>query len=90
VNFLLCGAQHEFQTAVHRYLEKALPAKRLHELFDSEGVHDANLWRGLAEIGVTGLLAGTAYDGLGLLMIDAAIVAETLGHAATPLPYLGH
>jgi alkylation response protein AidB-like acyl-CoA dehydrogenase len=52
--------------------------------------HDPELWRGLAEMGVTGLAIPDAYGGAGLEILDLALAAETLGAAALPGPFLGH
>ena len=58
----------------------------------SEGAaqFNADLWRSLAELGLPQLIVPEDYGGLGLGMIDLAIVAEQLGTYAAPVPFLGH
>lgn len=90
MQFLLSAQQLEIQGAVQRYFDRALPGARLHEIADSDAGFDSRLWQGFAVIGGAGLLAAERYGGLGLELIDAAIVAEALGRAAAPLPFLGH
>lgn len=90
MNFLLSEDQREIQDAVRRYFSKALTSTRLHEIANSDSGFDFDLWRGLAEIGALGVLVPENHGGLGLNLIDAAIIAEALGHAAAPLPWLGH
>ena len=51
--------------------------------------HDPALWRGLAELGVTGLLVPAEHGGTGLELLDVALAAEELGWACTPGPFLG-
>lgn len=90
MNFLLSDDQREILEAVERYFAKALPAQKLHAIVDGDSGFDASLWQGLAEIGALGALVPEAHGGLGLEMIDAAIVAEAIGRVAAPVPYLGH
>jgi len=85
-------------TEEHRLLMETLrgfaarecPAARLRELFEQGHGHDPELWRGLAEMGVTGLAVPEEHGGAGLEILDLALAAEVLGHAALPGPFLGH
>ncbi|MDB5969904.1 MAG: hypothetical protein JWQ90_2354 [Hydrocarboniphaga sp.] len=90
MNFLLSDDQTEVQSAVRRYFDKALPSSRLHRCFDAEAGFDTELWRGFAQIGVTAIALPEDHGGLGLKLIDLALVAEAVGAAAAPVPFLGH
>lgn len=93
MNFLLSAEQHEMQRSVERYLDGTIDTMVLHKLFDDTGENegfDAKLWAGFAELGVLGVNVAEQDGGLGLEMIDLALIAETLGSRATPLPFLGH
>ena len=46
------------------------------------------VWQGLAALGATGLLVPEEYDGAGMTMVEAGIVAEELGAALHPGPWL--
>ncbi len=46
------------------------------------------MWRGLADLGTTGLLVPQEYGGAGMTMVEAGIVAEELGAALHPGPWL--
>ena len=46
------------------------------------------VWRGLADLGTTGLLVPEEYGGAGMTMVEAGIVAEELGAALHPGPWL--
>ncbi|MFT5441855.1 MAG: alkylation response protein AidB-like acyl-CoA dehydrogenase, partial [Myxococcota bacterium] len=50
--------------------------------------NDRDIWRSLAELGVTGIVIPEAQGGSGLGLLDAALVAEALGYASTPTPFL--
>lgn len=93
MNFLLSPEQVEMQRAVERYLDASIDTTSLHKLFDAEGQeggHDEKLWSGLAELGVLAVNLPESDGGLGLEMIDLALVAETIGSRAAPVPFLGH
>lgn len=90
MNFLLSDDQREIQDAVERYCTGTLTSALLHHIADSDSGFDAETWRGLAEIGALGALIPESHGGLGLDLIDAAVIAEALGRAAAPFPWLGH
>ncbi len=90
MKFDLSEEQQAFQDATDRCLADQLDQIRLLEIFESEDGHDENLWRSLADMGLVGILVPEAYGGAGLDMLDAAIVAESLGRHAAPGPFLGH
>ena len=91
MNFLLSSEQLEIQGAIGRYLDEQCPPTRLHELFDAPlGASDPALWRGLVALGVTGLALPEQYGGMGMELLDLALVAEVLGAHAAPTPFLGH
>jgi alkylation response protein AidB-like acyl-CoA dehydrogenase len=78
------------QETVRGFCEKECPPARLRQLFDGGEGHDPALWRGLGAMGLLGLAVPEAWGGAGLELLDLALVAEVLGHAALPAPFLGH
>ena len=56
-------------------------------LDDPTGTTDA-VWRGLADLGATGLLVPVDYGGDGMSMTEAGLVCEELGAALHPGPWL--
>jgi alkylation response protein AidB-like acyl-CoA dehydrogenase len=56
-------------------------------LDDPVGTTD-EIWRGLADLGTTGLLVPAEHGGEGTSMVEAAIVCEELGAALHPGPWL--
>jgi alkylation response protein AidB-like acyl-CoA dehydrogenase len=50
--------------------------------------HDERLWAGLMDLGVGSLLIPAAHGGLEHELLDASLVAEELGYAAVPGPFL--
>ena len=53
------------------------------------GGEDHALWKTLCELGLEGLLVPESAGGLGLGVLDAAVIAEALGHHVIPAPFLG-
>ena len=90
MNFDLAPEQTALYNALDRFFQKELSAERLLGVVGSEQGVDEGLWRGLADLGVTGLLVPEEYGGVGLGMLDAAVVSESLGWHAAPGPFLGH
>jgi alkylation response protein AidB-like acyl-CoA dehydrogenase len=88
VDFALSEDQQLLEKTVRDFLADRVPIERVRELRERDCPYDRALWRELAELGVTGILVPEAQGGSGLALLDAAIVAEALGHAATPAPFL--
>lgn len=90
MNFDLSDEQYALQEAVERTLQAELEPTRLLEIFDSDDGHDTGFWQTLASQGVLGIAIPEQYGGIGLKILDAALVAEVLGYHAAPGPFLGH
>lgn len=89
MEFGLSQEQRLFDESLRAYLADRLPLGRLRALADSGSGFDADLWQGLNELGLHGLLVPERFGGSGLGTLDAAVAAEALGHAAAPLPFAG-
>ena len=89
MDFGLSQDQVLLKDTIRRWLEAECPATRVRAVMESESGHDPALWRGLADLGVTGLQVPPAHGGAGLELLDVALAAEELGWACTPGPFLG-
>src|SRR5262245_7262639 len=90
MDFGLSQDQVLLKDTIRRWLEAECPTTRVRAVMESEDGHDPALWRGLAELGVTGLQVPPAHGGAGLELLDVALAAEELGWACTPGPFLGN
>lgn len=84
------GLSHEqvlLQDSVDGFLRDHAPLDRVRRF--AEDGDAADIWRGLAGLGIPGLLVDESAGGVGLSCLDAALVAERLGFHATPGPFLG-
>jgi alkylation response protein AidB-like acyl-CoA dehydrogenase len=88
MDFGLSEDQQLLDQTVRGFLADQIPIERVRELRDKDCPYDRAIWSALAELGVTGILVPEAQGGSGLALLDAALVAQALGHAATPTPFL--
>jgi alkylation response protein AidB-like acyl-CoA dehydrogenase len=89
MDFGLSEDQLLLKDTVKRFLAERCPTTRVREIMESPSGHDETLWQGLAELGVAGIVVPEEHGGLGHELLDLALVAEELGYAATPGPFLG-
>ena len=88
MDFGLSEDQQLLAATLRDYLAEHAPITRVRELRAAGAVHDPALWKGLAELGMPGVLVDEAAGGSGLALLDAALVAGALGHACAPTPFL--
>lgn len=89
MNLELTDEQVALRDTVRRFLaEKAPISGHVRALLDDPTGSTGAVWRGLADLGSTGLLVPPEYGGAGMTMVEAGIVAEELGAALHPGPWL--
>jgi alkylation response protein AidB-like acyl-CoA dehydrogenase len=89
VDFSLTDEQRLTQDEIAKALERISPLKRVREIAESPGVNPQDIWKGLCETGIPGLLIAPQFGGLGLGVLDATLVAEQLGRFVVPARYVG-
>jgi alkylation response protein AidB-like acyl-CoA dehydrogenase len=89
MNLELTDEQLALRDSVHRFLaEKASLSTHVRPMLDDPTGTTAQVWGGLAGLGATGVLVPQEYGGAGMTMVDAGVVAEELGAALYPGPWL--
>ncbi len=89
MNLELTDEQVVLRDTTRRFLaEKAPIASHVRAMLDDQTGTTADTWRGLAGLGATGLLVSEEFGGAGMTMTEAGIVAEELGAALHPGPWL--
>jgi len=89
MNLELSDEQIALRDTVRSFLsEKASIAGHVRPMLDDPTGTTEAVWRGLADLGTTGLLVPSEYDGAGMTMVEAGIVAEELGAGLYPGPWL--
>lgn len=89
MNLELNDEQLALRDTVRRFLaEKASVAGYARSMLEDPTGNSDEVWHGLAALGATGLLVPQEHDGTGMSMVEAGIVAEELGAALYPGPWL--
>lgn len=88
MDFGLSEDQLLLEQTLRAFLAEQVPIERIRALREEPCPNDRTIWRALAELGMTGVLVPEAEGGSGLALLDAALIAESLGHAVTPTPFL--
>ena len=89
MNLELTDEQVALRDTLRRFLsERACIATHVRPLLDDPTGTTDEVWRGLAGLGATGVLIGEEYGGAGMSMAEASLVAEELGAALNPGPWL--
>lgn len=86
MQFGLSEEQSLLQDTVLRFLRDQVSLDQVRAYAD--GGSDAEIWQGLAELGVPALLVPESHGGLGLTLLDAAIISEALGYHVCPGPFV--
>jgi alkylation response protein AidB-like acyl-CoA dehydrogenase len=88
MEFGLSEEQEFLRDTLTKFLADHAGLPRARRFADGGETRAQDLWKGLVEIGVPGLVIAEKHGGVGLTMLDAATVAQTLGHAIAPVPFI--
>jgi acyl-CoA dehydrogenase len=80
--------QKQLKEQVRRFLADRCDRNAVRAVLDGPQSYDAELWRGLGELGYLGASIPEAYGGLGAGYLEACVIAEELGRAVAPVPWL--
>jgi alkylation response protein AidB-like acyl-CoA dehydrogenase len=87
MKFGLSEEQSFLQTTVNKFLTDQAPLAGVREIA-AGAASDTEIWQGLAQLGVPGIMIPEALGGVGLGSLDAAVIAECLGYHVTPGPFI--
>jgi len=87
VDFEFSPEQEALRASVRRFLDDRAPLTWVRERYDEPRGTTDDVWQGLADLGVLGLLVPEHDGGAGMGMVDAAVVLEELGRAVHPGPF---
>ncbi|HTO72018.1 MAG TPA: acyl-CoA dehydrogenase family protein [Myxococcota bacterium] len=88
MNFGFSEEQELLRSTAREFLAREAPMTAVRELMDDPRGYRPETWAKLAELGWLGLLLPEEYGGAGLSLVDEIVVAEELGRALTPSPFL--
>src|SRR5207248_3645665 len=85
----LSPEQEELRSTVRRFLAARAPVTPwVRDRLDEPTGTTDDVWRGLADLGATGLLVPEEFGGAGRGMVDMGVVLEELGRVVHPGPFL--
>src|SRR4051794_3129159 len=90
MEFALSDEQRALQDAVRSYLRDRFGPTQVRAVYDDpSGDGDpAELWKAIGEQGWLAVLVPEEYDGMGLGLLDASIIARAFGAGTVPTPWL--
>jgi alkylation response protein AidB-like acyl-CoA dehydrogenase len=88
VDFEFSTEQEQLRDSLRRFLVDHAPIEYVRALYGDDRGFTDEVWRGLVELGVVGLLVPEADGGSGMGMVDMAVVLEELGRAVLPGPFV--
>ncbi len=77
-----------FQKTLRDFLDKECSPELVRSLWETPTGRSPELWKQLAELGVTGLLVAEEHEGLGRDEIDGVLLHEEAGRAALAEPWI--
>jgi alkylation response protein AidB-like acyl-CoA dehydrogenase len=89
MDFGLSEDQLLLKDTIKRFCTEQVPTTRVRQVMEGDASMARDLWTQLAELGVAGVVAPAAHGGLERELLDLALVAEELGYACAPGPFLG-
>ena len=88
MDFGLSQDQQMLRDTVARCLADTCPLDHVRECAEGEASYSEKVQSALSELGITGMMVPEQHGGLGMTLLDAAIVAEQLAYAVAPVPFL--
>jgi acyl-CoA dehydrogenase len=88
MNFDFSAEQQQFREQLRRYLEKSQARAATRRVIEGDSAAALPLWRGLADLGALGIAIDEEHGGSGLGLLELCVVAEEVGRALAPVPFL--
>jgi alkylation response protein AidB-like acyl-CoA dehydrogenase len=89
MDFRLNADQQALQSAARDFLRKEVTSTVVRASFDSPDGDAPELYKKMAELGWLGITVPEELGGVGMGLVEAAVVFEQLGYVNAPGPYLG-
>jgi alkylation response protein AidB-like acyl-CoA dehydrogenase len=86
--FDLTDEQQAIKSTAREFLASRYKSERIRELAESENGFEQSDWEEMAELGWPGLALPEEWGGLGLGIVDLAVLFEEMGYGLAPSPLL--
>jgi alkylation response protein AidB-like acyl-CoA dehydrogenase len=88
MEFALTEEQQMLQQTIQSFLTDASPLDQVRKAAEGDRTVARTIDAGLTELGVSGIMIAEEYGGLGLGLVEAALVQEMIGGAVSPAAFL--
>jgi alkylation response protein AidB-like acyl-CoA dehydrogenase len=89
MRFALSEDQVLLQDGLKKALAELSPLERVRRFAGDPADRGADIWQGLTDFGLPGIVAPEDAGGLGLSLLEAALASEALGAAVAPVAFMG-
>lgn len=87
MNFDFSDDQKQLRDQARKFLAEKCPPKAVRVVLDGKAPYDADLWKGLAEMGFLGVAIPEEFGGAGAGHLELCVIAEEMGRANAPVPF---
>ena len=87
MNFDFSEDQKFVQKTARDYLDEHADLSVCRAVLESSKPYDADLWKGVAEMGWLGAAVPESYGGAGLGHLELVLIAQEIGRALAPIPF---
>ncbi len=88
MNFGLSEEQSMLKKTVRKFMEDRCPTTFVREMMADAGGYSPKQWQEMAELGWMGLTIPEEYDGMGMGLVELAVMMEEMGRAVLPAPFV--
>jgi len=87
VNFDFSPDQRSLRDQARKFLAEQASSARVRRILEGTAPYDAELWRGMGEMGWIGTAIPEADGGAGFGYLELCVIAEELGRSLAPTPF---
>jgi alkylation response protein AidB-like acyl-CoA dehydrogenase len=90
MNFDFNDEQREIKSTARDFLTSRFKPEKVRALAESDSPYDDGLWGEICELGWAGIALSEEHGGQGLGTVEAVILAEEMGYALAPSPWISN
>ena len=90
MNFDFNDEQREIKSTARDFLASRFTPEKVRELAEAESPYDDGLWGEICDLGWAGIALSEEHGGQGLGAVEAVILAEEMGYALAPSPWISN
>jgi alkylation response protein AidB-like acyl-CoA dehydrogenase len=87
MNFEFSEDQNMLREQARGFLRDRCDSRAVRAVLEGDDPYDAQLWKGIVELGWTATTIPEAYGGIGLGHLELCVIAEELGRVLAPVPF---